>query len=132
MIIPIGHEESEVRRWPWVSFAIMALCLLALLATNGAANDERWDREAVTLEDAVDFWRERPYLEPSPEVETEVGYDVPPNQRSQYVALLRDQAGDWRPDDPDELAAEQAELDELTSTALEGGGAVPAEHPYRK
>jgi membrane associated rhomboid family serine protease len=132
MIIPIGHEESEVRRWPWVSFAIMAICVLALLATNGDANDARWEEEAYTLEDAVEYWRERPYLEPSPEVETEVGYDVPPNQRSQYVALLHDQAGGWKPDDPDEVAAEQAELDELTRAALEGGGAAPAEHPYRK
>jgi membrane associated rhomboid family serine protease len=132
MIIPIGHEESEVRRWPWVSFAIMALCLLALLATDGDANDERWESESITLEDAVQYWRERPYLEPSEAVETEVGYDVPPNQRSQYVALLRDQAGSFAPDDPDELAAEQAELDELTRAALEGGGAVPADHPYRK
>jgi membrane associated rhomboid family serine protease len=132
MIIPIGHEESEVRRWPWVSFAIMALCLLALLATNGDAQDPRWELEARTLEDAVSYWRERPYLEPSAEVETEVGYDVAPNQRRQYLVMLQDQAQEWAPEDPEELAAEQAELDELTHAALEGGGAVPAEHPYRK
>jgi membrane associated rhomboid family serine protease/cell division septum initiation protein DivIVA len=132
MIIPIGHGESEVRRWPWVSFAIMAICLLALLATNGDANDPRWELEARTLEDAATYWRERPYLEPSAEVEAEVGYDVAPNQRRQYLAVMRDQAQDSAPEDPEELAAEQAELDELTHAALEGGGAVPAEHPYRK
>jgi len=132
MIIPIGHEESEVRRWPWVSFAIMALCLLALLATNGDANDPKWQEGASTLEDATAYWRDHAYLDASPEVETEVGYDVSPNQRTQYLALMRDQAQAWAPDDPDELAAEQAELDELTDAALAGGGAVPADHPYRK
>jgi membrane associated rhomboid family serine protease len=132
LIIPIGHQESEVRRWPWVSFAIMGICLLALLATNGDAQDPRWEQEARTLDDAVSYWRERPYLEPSPEVEAEVGYDVPPNQRSQYLAVMRDQAQESAPEDPEELAAEQAELDELTHAALEGGGAVPEDHPYRK
>lgn len=130
MIIPIGHEESEVRRWPWVSFAIMALCLLALLATNGDAQDPKWEQSATTLEDATSYWRDRAYLDASPEVLTEVGYDVSPNQRTQYLALLRDQA--QKPDDPDELAAEQAELDALTHAALAGGGAVPADHPYRR
>jgi membrane associated rhomboid family serine protease len=130
MIIPIGHEETEVRRWPWVSFAIMALCLLALLATNGDANDPKWEEGATTLEDATSYWRDRAYLDASLEVLTEVGYDVSPNQRTQYLALLRDQA--QKPDDPDELAAEQAELDALTQAALEGGSAVPADHPYRR
>jgi membrane associated rhomboid family serine protease len=113
-----------------VSFAIMALCLLALLATNGDAQDPKWEESATTLEDATSYWRDRAYLDASPEVLTEVGYDVSPNQRTQYLALLRDQA--QKPDDPDELAAEQAELDALTQAALEGGGAIPADHPYRR
>jgi membrane associated rhomboid family serine protease len=133
MIIPIGHEESEVRRWPWVSFAIMAICLLALLATNGDANDPKWEEGVHTLEDAAAYWRERPYLDASPEVEAEVGYDVAPNQRTQYLALMKDQAQDFAPDDLDERAAEQAELDELTRAAGTGGGGVlPAEHPYKR
>lgn len=132
MIIPIGHEESQVRRWPWVSFAIMAICLLALLATNGAAHDPALGEAAPTLEDAASYWRDHPYLEARPEVEAEVGYDVPPSQRAQYVALLRDEAQAWAPDDPAALAAEQEELDALTERALAGGGRLPAEHPYRK
>jgi len=104
MIIPIGHEESEVRRWPWVSFAIMALCLLALLATNGEANDPKWLENAVSLEDAASFWRDHAYLDASPEVRSKVSYDAPPNQREAYLAMLQDQALAWTPDDPDELA----------------------------
>lgn len=31
MIIPIGHEETTLRRVPWVTFGIMGLCALAFL-----------------------------------------------------------------------------------------------------
>lgn len=36
MIIPIGHENMRGRRWPWVTIAIMAICTVVFLATNGA------------------------------------------------------------------------------------------------
>jgi membrane associated rhomboid family serine protease len=36
MILPIGHEESTVRRLPWVTLAVMGTCVVALLLTNGA------------------------------------------------------------------------------------------------
>ncbi len=131
MIIPIGHEESEVRRWPWVSFAIMALCLLALLATNGDANDPKWHEQTVTLEEAAQYWADHAYLDASPEVEAAYAGRFMPNQRSQAVASLRDSAQEWAPEDPDERAAEQAQLDELTARAKAGAG-VPADHPYKK
>ena len=35
ILIPIGHEEQGVRRLPWVSFGLMAACLLVLIATGG-------------------------------------------------------------------------------------------------
>ena len=91
MIIPIGHEQSEVRRLPWVTIAIMAICVLALLATDptGRAADEP---VSTPIEQAADYWRDRPYLDAPPEVLTEVGYDVAPNQRKQYIGLLRTNA----------------------------------------
>jgi membrane associated rhomboid family serine protease len=35
MIIPIGHENLRGRRWPWVTTAIIALCTVVFVATNG-------------------------------------------------------------------------------------------------
>jgi membrane associated rhomboid family serine protease len=130
MIIPIGHEESEVRRLPWVSFAILAICLLSLLATNGEANDPRWLEGSSAYDEAASYWRVHAYLDASPEVEARVGLDVDADQRKPYLALIQDQAR--APDDPDELAAQQAQLDELTHEAIASGGAIPAEHPYRR
>ncbi|MCP5069974.1 MAG: rhomboid family intramembrane serine protease [bacterium] len=34
MLIPIGHDETEVRRLPWVTFTLMALCLVTLFGTG--------------------------------------------------------------------------------------------------
>jgi membrane associated rhomboid family serine protease len=34
MIIPIGHEETTVRRLPWVTFGIMAVCTAVLILTE--------------------------------------------------------------------------------------------------
>jgi hypothetical protein len=34
MILPIGHQESSVRRLPWVSFAIIVACVVAFMATD--------------------------------------------------------------------------------------------------
>ena len=48
MLIPIGHENSEVRRIPWVTIVIMALCFLVHLYVNSELNRmERQVKEAV-------------------------------------------------------------------------------------
>ncbi len=39
MLLPIGHDESEVRRLPWVTFTLMALCLLTLFGTGTTSCD---------------------------------------------------------------------------------------------
>ena len=41
MIIPIGHEETSLRRLPVVTFTIMGACVVALLAI-GDEGAERW------------------------------------------------------------------------------------------
>jgi membrane associated rhomboid family serine protease len=129
MIIPVGHEQSEVRRLPWITLAIMAICVLALLATDPSG--EAADVQGPTaVEEAADYWRERPYLQAPPEVLTEVGYDVAPNQRKQYIGLLRTSAEP--PDDPAEIEAEQAELDAiLLGEGSSEAAAEPVESPYR-
>lgn len=130
MILPIGHEDSQLRRRPWVTIAIMAICALALLATDptgtgGAAQEPG----TAPLEEAADYWRERPYLDAPPEVLSEVAYDVAPNQRKQYIGLLRSSADP--PGDPAEVAAEQAELDAILGGERSTDGAVVAESPYQ-
>jgi membrane associated rhomboid family serine protease len=131
MIIPIGHDESATRRWPWVTFALAALCALVFLGTDASVPAPPDPEEA--LGEAASYWREHAYLDAAPEVLRDVGYDVPPNQRSQYLALLKDQSWDDMPEDPEQVEAQQAKLDRLTERALSGPAAqegVAADHPY--
>ena len=48
MIIPIGHENLRGRRWPWVTTAIIALCTVVFLATNGPMQRELAQTGLVT------------------------------------------------------------------------------------
>ncbi len=122
MIFPVGHEQSSVRRLPWVTFAIMAACILTHVFVDMDAADGYSEREQY-MEDAASYWRDHPYLEAATEVRTEVGYDVMPNQREQYLAMLPDLAINERPTDREVLEAQQAELDRLTDLAV--GKALP-------
>lgn len=44
MIIPIGHEETRVRRLPWVTFGVMLACLGVLLVTDAEGPVTSFDR----------------------------------------------------------------------------------------
>jgi membrane associated rhomboid family serine protease len=115
MILPIGHQEREVRRLPWVTFALMAICALVFLFTDtsmpeGVSKEER-------AAEAADYWRQRAYLDADEKIRDLVAYDVAPAQRSQYLATLPDLSPYGRDADGG-LAAQQAELDRLTDLAL--------------
>ena len=65
MLIPLGHEQRSVRRLPWVTFTIMALCLIVFVLT--LPGDSRRQKEAFQqLESALEFFFEHPYLELQP------------------------------------------------------------------
>ncbi len=127
LIIPLSHSESRVRRLPWVTFALMALCLVSFLGLDTSGADSP---APVSLREAGDYWRERPYLDALPEVVTEVSYDVSPNQRGQYVDLLRQNADP--PDDFEVVLEEQSELDTLTQRAVEGPPGAGAGDAFRR
>jgi len=134
MILPIGHQESSVRRLPWVSFSLIFTCVVSFLLTDTEVLDSISDRPLLMAE-AADYWRQHTYLEAEPEVRTTVAYDVMPNQRSQYLRLLESEGREMAPDDPEQRAIEQIELDRLTDLAL--GRSLPEaaeslDNPYRR
>ena len=134
MIIPIGHDNSQVRRQPWVTWALIALCTLAFLFTDTKAQFELEGRGDF-LEQAADYFRQHAYLEAEKPVLDVVRYDVMPNQRSQYVEALREIARTGMPESDEVLAAEQAELDRLTDLALgrsQPTAAASETNPYRR
>jgi len=47
VIIPVSHEETTVRRRPWVTFAIMALCTAVLILTDFYGDAETYARWGI-------------------------------------------------------------------------------------
>ncbi|MFQ5763555.1 MAG: rhomboid family intramembrane serine protease [Rhodospirillales bacterium] len=62
LILPIGHERGGVRRLPWVTFAIMAVCVAVLVSTR-ATDRKTAVRTARQLLEARTFFLEHPHVE---------------------------------------------------------------------
>ena len=134
MILPIGHEDSAVRRQPWVTWALIVVCTLVYFATDHSAVPQVSDDEAHKQQ-AVDYLREHPWLRGDPEITLELLYDVPPNQRSQYQQSLVALKTGRRAIPIAEIAEQQAELDRLTDIAFgfaEPENRLDSNSPFRR
>lgn len=61
LFLPIGHEESRVRRVPWATVAIVLINVLAFLLTIGAI--QREEEEHAEIEHAIDALKMRAFIE---------------------------------------------------------------------
>ena len=101
MLLPIGHEETTVRRMPWVTLTIIGLCLVAFVLTLIAPSGEQ-SLMAAELR-ALEYFFDHPYLELNPELK---GYT--------YYALKQLEAPESSPpEDFEQQQIEQRELDGL-------------------
>src|SRR6476660_1930683 len=110
MFIPIGLDENEVRRTPWLTWGLIASNILVFVVMWAAQRgsdargrlDEQW-RSVST------FLSSHPYLEVPPELQSRLDED----DRQRLDRLRRDAAGagsrppDW------EVARQQKELDDM-------------------
>jgi membrane associated rhomboid family serine protease len=70
LIVPVGLQDSEVRRQPWVSIAIMALMVAGFAILGPPSRGEGWgDRVEGGIRLLENFLLEHPYLNASPDVE---------------------------------------------------------------
>lgn len=113
MLLPIGSDQTTVRRMPWVSFAIIAICLVMFVVTLISPGDPEAMLEAEVR--AVQYLLEHPYLEIAPQLKGYVYYS------------LRQQMGSdpEPPSDGDLLRRQQAELDERVAAYFEARDRQP-------
>lgn len=122
ILLPIGQQDSSVRRLPWVTFALIGLCVVAFVGTLSATS-EAAEEVGAAFEKAIGYYFAHPYLELEPEFEalvTDRG-----GQRS--LDLMRELGGEVseKPASELELEAQQAELDRLTGAVLEAIERLP-------
>lgn len=114
MLLPIGHEETTVRRMPWVTLTIIGLCLVAFVLTVIAPSGE--ERIANRERQAIEFSLDHPYLELDPRLK---GYT--------YYSLrqLEGRGPRTPPDDFEQLQREQRELDALVAAYFSARDSTP-------
>ncbi len=118
-ILPVGHEQDELRRWPWVSIGFVALCFLVFLGirvAEGGAERRVLARAREVFEYAVDktylVVEEDLLFGDTAELAAEVGLDA-------------DWAPEVAPPPATQLRIEQGRLEILTAEWRRAHDAVP-------
>jgi membrane associated rhomboid family serine protease len=125
MFIPIGLDQTSVRRLPWVSFSIIAINLVVFLAVSVAVHSAE---EAISRRGraVTSYWTQHPYLEfPTRMLPKELSE----SQREQ-IRLLSEAAksvAGRAPESEDQRREAQWELDGLVDRFQE----ALAYHPFR-
>ena len=121
LILPIALEKNEVRRMPWVSFALIGLCFLVHLAisTLGGAGERA---ASERIDEMLRFLGEHPYLSPSPPLLELLGNDG--RKALEEIAQRFQASGGEVP--PSLLDEEQQQLDHLTDEALRALRRLPS------
>jgi len=108
MLIPIGQESDTVRRVPWVTFSIMALCVILHIFTAGAISE--FENKLFDIYSEIyNYYTSHSYLELDQELKQTF------HITEELEEVLKSMAADKYSSAPDEeqLEEEQAYLDNL-------------------
>ena len=110
IVFPIGVEDAEVNRLPWVSISIAALCCIAFLF-SWVIPEHPMGIDQGSLGEVIQYWQEHPYLQ------------LPEAFKDRFVPQrvwthFRPESSDGRPDD-ETVQKEQATLEAMAGRVLE-------------
>ena len=109
MLIPLGHQKRTVRRLPWVTFTIMALCMVVFVLT--LPGDSRRQKEAFQkLDTALEFFFEHPYLELQPRFQSLLVSEIGEEELTAQLEAMRE-VGPNPPGSDRALQQEQEQFD---------------------
>jgi membrane associated rhomboid family serine protease len=114
MLLPIGHEQTTVRRMPWVTLTILGACLVTFILTVIAPSGE--ERATFSEQKVVEYFLDHPYLQLDEQFKGYTYYSLKQQRDRQTIPP---------PDDHEELQLEQSELDALVEAFYEIRGGTP-------
>ncbi len=124
MILPYGHEQTSVRRLPWVTFSIMGLCVVMFVATLPAVHRAH-QRVGTRLQEAIEFYFQHPYLELDPGLKRVLIRALGEDGAAAMTQEAMHQFGRTPPRDPARRQRDQTQLDELSRNALDAMTSTP-------
>ncbi len=124
MLIPIGHEDTTVRRLPWVTITIMGLCLAVFVATL-PSRGEHLRKAGTLLQQAANYYMEHPWLELDERLARLISSGDEETDAAMREVLVQ-YAAKNRPSSPGELQRQQEELDALVDRAFAELGKLPS------
>ena len=71
MIIPVGHERDTVRRLPWVTFVIIAICFIVHIFISRNISDHLKEVETQGRE-LLQYYFQHPYLKFDSDIQTKM------------------------------------------------------------
>jgi membrane associated rhomboid family serine protease len=137
ILIPIGHDHGELRRWPVVTFAILGLCVgVAFFDPGTSRSSLRAARQAFT--EALRFYQENPDLTADSQLRQAFDEALATQDaglRRQMQKYMKQREGD-----ESTRAERQARLDDLTrrwlvpihDNAIWRWGLIPADFSWVK
>lgn len=132
MLIPLGHEQTSVRRLPWITFSIMGLCVIVFVLM--APGEHRSEMVSfLRLQQSLSYFTLHPYLEMEPRFRTIFVNQMGEDQAALFAEHMR-RNGPRPPEDPALLEYEQDRFDAyvgayfagLDNSLLSRFGLVPA------
>jgi membrane associated rhomboid family serine protease len=124
IIIPIGHDQETVRRLPWVTFGILAVCFIVHIFVWFTVQGANTQLEAVAQE-FVEYYISHPYLEFDPELRKILFNGVEDEEVDQLLSFYQNTT--TRPSSF-VLEEQQEKLDQLAKNFL----SQLNDFPYRK
>jgi len=121
LIIPIGHEDDTVRRLPWVTFSIMAVCFTAHIFVSMQMSTAMKALEGK-LQEFLIYLVQHPYLEPDKGIIIGLLGERNAEEFFKGLELLRAQP---REDTAINGEEEQARFDQLTHELAQTAANVP-------
>ena len=125
MLIPIGHEQTEVRRVPWVTLALVAACVLSFLYARHQQSALEPQLQAARGE-IFEYFSAHPYLELGPRVEQILFEGADAERRKAAIQAMRDAHREFV--FGFQIRDEQARLGELSGELL----SLFDSHPFQR
>ncbi len=123
MFIPIGLDQTSVRRLPWVSIGIIAANLAVFLAM-GVSVRQAGEEAGRRSREVMQYWSRHPYLTLPKSVTP--GLSDADRERLRLVAEAMSSVSGRQASTPEDRAEEQNELDGLVQRLRDAA----AHHPY--